>query len=92
MIKSFKCKDTAALFDDNDVKKFRSFSRKARMKLSILDAAVSLDSLKIPPGNQLEQMKGKRKGQFSIRINSQWRICFIWSDGDAYEVEIVDYH
>ena len=92
MIKSFKCKETEKLFNDLDVKKFRSISRKARMKLEILNATVSLDSLKVPPGNRLEALKGNRKGQYSIRIDSQWRICFKWLDGDTYEVEIVDYH
>ena len=64
----------------------------ARKKLMILDAALELNDLRIPPGNQLEALKGDRKGQHSIRINDQWRICFKWSDGDAYEVEINDYH
>ncbi len=92
MIKSFKCKDTEKLFNDFDVKKFRSISRTARMKLEILNAAVTLDSLKIPPGNRLEQLRGNRKGQYSIRINSQWRICFKWKNENAHNVEIVDYH
>ncbi|MDP2106912.1 MAG: type II toxin-antitoxin system RelE/ParE family toxin, partial [Desulfobulbaceae bacterium] len=77
MIKSFKCKDTEKLFDDLDVKKFRSFSRTARIKLEVLNAAISLQSLRIPPGNRLEQLKGDRSGQHSIRINDQWRICFV---------------
>ncbi|MFT5726113.1 MAG: proteic killer suppression protein [Desulforhopalus sp.] len=92
MIKSFKCKETENLFNDKDIKQFRSISKKARMKLEILNATISLDSLKIPPGNRLEALKGKRKGQYSIRISSQWRICFKWADGNTYEVEIVDYH
>jgi len=92
MIISFNCKDTEKLFNDFDGKKFRAISRPARIKLEILHAAVSLDSLKIPPGNRLEALKGDRKGQYSIRINSQWRICFAWQDGNAYDVEIVDYH
>ncbi len=92
MIKSFKCKDTEKLFSDRDVKRFRSISRKARIKLEILHATVSLDGLKVPPGNRLEALKGDRKGQYSIRIDSQWRICFKWEDGNSYEVEIVDYH
>ena len=92
MIKSFKCKDTEKLFNDTDVKKFRSISRKTRMKLEILNAVVSLESLKVPPGNRLESLKGDRKGQCSIRIDSQWRICFKWEAGNTYEVEIVDYH
>ena len=92
MIKSFKCKNTENLFNDYDVKRFRSISRTARIKLEILNATVSLDSLKVPPGNHLEALKGDRKGQHSIRINAQWRICFVWKDGNPHDVEIVDYH
>jgi len=92
MIKSFKCKDTEKLFDDLDVKKFRSISRAARIKLEVLNAAISLQSLRIPPGNRLEQLKGNRSGQHSIRINDQWRICFVWSEESVFDVEIVDYH
>jgi proteic killer suppression protein len=92
MIKSFKCKDTEKLFNDYDVKRFRTISRPARIKLEILNATVSLDSLKVPPGNHLEALKGDRKGQHSIRINAQWRICFVWKDGNPHDVEIVDYH
>jgi toxin HigB-1 len=92
MIKSFKCKNTENLFNDYDVKRFRSISRAARIKLEILNATVSLDSLKVPPGNHLEALKGDRKGQHSIRINAQWRICFVWKDGNPHDVEIVDYH
>ncbi len=92
MIKSFKCKDTEKLFSDRDVKRFRSISRKARIKLEILNATVSLDGLKVPPGNRLEALKGDRKGQYSIRINDQWRICFEWLEGKARKVEIADYH
>jgi proteic killer suppression protein len=77
MIKSFKSKDTETLFNDLDVKKFRSISRASRIKLEVLNAAVSLSSLRVPPGNRLEQLKGNRKDQHSIRINDQWRICFI---------------
>ena len=64
----------------------------ARRKLRMLNAAAALDDLRIPPANHLEALKGKRKGQFSIRINDQWRVCFRWKDGDAHDVEIVDYH
>ncbi len=92
MIKSFKCKDTEKLFNDIGVKRFRSISRTARIKLEVLNAAISLQSLRIPPGNRLEQLKGNRKGQHSIRINDQWRICFVWSGQNAIDVEIVDYH
>ena len=92
MIKIFKCKDTEKLFNDLDIKKFSSISRTARIKLEVLNAAVSLNSLRIPPGNRLEQLKGNRIGQYSIRINDQWRICFVWKEESAFEVEIVDYH
>jgi proteic killer suppression protein len=92
MIKTFKCKDTENLFNDKDVKTFRAISRKARIKLEMLNATVSLDGLKVPPGNRLEALKGDRKGKYSIRIDSQWRICFRWEDGNTYDVEIVDYH
>ena len=92
MIKSFKNRDTKKLFNDLDVNKFRSISRIARIKLEVLNAAVSLNSLRVPPGNRLEQLKGNRKNQHSIRINDQWRICFIWKEGNAHDVEIVDYH
>ena len=92
MIKNFKCKDTEKLFNDFNVKKFRSISKITRIKLELLNAAVSLNILRIPPGNRLEQLKGDRIGQHSIRINDQWRICFIWRDEDVYDVEIVDYH
>jgi proteic killer suppression protein len=92
MIKSFKCRDTERLFNDIEVSRFKAISRIARRKLEMLNAAVSLQSLRIPPGNRLEQLKGNRRGQFSIRINDQWRICFKWQGGDAFDVEIVDYH
>jgi len=92
MIKSFKCKDTEKLFNDISVKKFRSISRAARIKLEVLNAAPSLPSLRVPPGNRLERLKGNRREQYSIRINDQWRICFIWSEGNVFDVEIVDYH
>jgi len=92
MIKSFKCKDTEKLFNDLDVKKFRSSSRAARIKLEVLNATVSLNSLRVPPGNRLEQLRGNRKGQHSIRVNNQWRICFVWKEEGVMEVEIIDYH
>ncbi len=92
MIRSFAAKDTERLFYDKAVKRFLSFERPARRKLLLLDAATSLDDLRVPPGNRLEILTGKRKGQHSIRINRQWRICFRWQDGDAWEAEIVDYH
>ncbi|CAN2039626.1 Toxin HigB-1 [Candidatus Magnetomoraceae bacterium gMMP-15] len=92
MINSFKCKDTENLFNDIDVKKFRAISKQARIKLEMLNAAVSLNSLRIPPGNRLKQLKGNRAGQYSIRINNQWRICFVWENNTICNVEIVDYH
>jgi proteic killer suppression protein len=92
MIKSFQCRDSERLFNDYDVKKFRGIARKARIKLEILNATVSLDGLRVPPGNRLEALKGDRKGQYSIRIDSQWRVCFRWIDGNAQDVAIVDYH
>ena len=72
--------------------RFRSIERVARRKLLFLHQAQRLEELKVPPGNRLEALKGDRKGQHSIRINDQWRICFRWKDGDAFDVEIVDYH
>jgi toxin HigB-1 len=92
MLNSFACKDTQALFESMQVRRFKGIERAARRKLLILHAAVELRSLKIPPGNHLEALKGDRKGQHSIRINDQWRICFIWQANGAYQVEIVDYH
>jgi len=92
MIKTFKCKDTEKLFNDLDAKRFRSISRAARIKLEVLNAAIFLKSLRVPPGNRLEQLKGDRKGQHSIRINDQWRICFVWKEENAIQVEIIDYH
>ncbi len=72
--------------------RFRAFERAGRRKLLLLHRAISLQDLRVPPGNRLEELKGSRKGQHSIRINDQWRICFLWREGDAYDVEIVDYH
>jgi toxin HigB-1 len=93
LIKSFKSKDTAALFDSGVVvPQWQSFARVARRKLLIVEAAKKLSDLKAPPGNQLEALKGNRKGQHSIRINDQYRICFVWSGDGAENVEIVDYH
>jgi len=92
MIKSFKGKKTQALFDDRAVPEFRAIERQARRRLLYLNHAVSLDDLRVPPSNHLEALRGNRKGQFSIRINKQWRICFRWKQGVAHDVEIVDYH
>ncbi len=92
MIKSFRSKDTEALFNDVVVNRLKVIERPARRKLLYLHRARNLKDLKQPPGNRLEKLKGDREGQSSIRINDQWRICFKWIDGDAYEVEIVGYH
>lgn len=92
MIRSFKDAPTARLFADEDVPRFRAIGRQARRKLLLLDAAGALADLRQPPGNRLEPLKGNRAGQHSIRINDQWRICFVWRDGGAEQVEIVDYH
>lgn len=92
MIKSFRSKETAQLHARQHVKRFGGFERVAQRKLRLLDVAAELRDLASPPGNQLEALKGDREGQYSVRINDQWRICFVWRDGDAYDVEIVDYH
>lgn len=92
MILSFKCKDTERLFQDIFVKKWAAIERPARRKLEILDAAQDLKDLLAPPGNRLESLKGDRMGQYSIRINDQFRLCFEWTVSGAGNVEIVDYH
>jgi proteic killer suppression protein len=92
MIKSFRNRDTEDLFNDIPAPRFRAMERPARRKLLYLHRARRLEDLKAPPGNRLEALKGDRKGRHSIRINDQWRICFRWADGNAYDVEIVDYH
>lgn len=92
MIRSFADDDTERLNRDHAVRRFSAIERRARRKLLLLNGARKLDDLRSPPGNRLEKLKGNREGQFSIRINDQWRICFRWHDGDAHEVEIVDYH
>lgn len=92
MIRSFHCKDTETLFNDRDIRRFRSIERVARRRLLYLHRANKLQDLRVPPGNRLEALKGNRKGQYSIRVNDQWRICFRWKNGDALDVEIVDYH
>jgi proteic killer suppression protein len=92
MIKSFHDKDTEILFGDRLVKRFQAFERPAQRKLMYLHRARTLQDLLVPPGNRLEALSENRDGQYSIRINDQWRICFKWLDGDAYDVEIVDYH
>ena len=91
MIRSFKCKETEKLYNKKFVKKFSGFARQAEKKLRLLDAAKILEDLSQIRGNRFKLLVGDRQGQYSIRINDQWRICFRW-DGAPYNVEIVDYH
>jgi len=93
MIQTFSSRETERLFNRQPVKRFaQPVQRSALRKLLILDAAESLDDLQNPPGNRLEKLHGDRNGQYSIRVNDQWRICFRWKAGDAYDVEMTDYH
>ena len=92
MIRSFKCADTGALFTMGKSRRFANVKSVAERKLTQLDAAMSLESLRAPPGNRLEALTGDRQGQHSIRINDQWRLCFVWSSEGPLDVEIVDYH
>jgi proteic killer suppression protein len=93
MIKTFKCKHTAALFaGERCHRQWLAFRSVAERKLQMLNRAVRIEDLRIPPQNRLEALKGDRSGQWSIRVNDQWRICFTWTEGDAHDVEIVDYH
>ena len=93
MIRSFADGDTERVFQRLACKRFSAdLQRIAYRKLTLLDAAESIDDLRIPPGNRLEKLKADRQGQHSIRINDQWRICFHWKEGEAYDVEITDYH
>lgn len=93
MIESFRDKRTAAVFMDQMPKGFPSdIAKVARRKLRMLDTAMRLDDLRVPPANRLEALSGDRVGQHSIRINDQWRVCFVWADGNAQDVEITDYH
>ena len=93
MIQTFADKETQRLFRREPVKGFpRPVRRPGLRKLLLLDAAESLDDLRVPPGNRLEKLHGDREGQYSVRINERWRVCFRWGGGDAHEVEIVDYH
>jgi proteic killer suppression protein len=93
MIESFRCRRTALVFAGHVPKGFPAdILAAARRKLRMLDAAIRLDDLRLPPGNRLEALGGDRAGQHSIRINDQWRLCFVWRDGKAHDVEIVDYH
>lgn len=92
MIHSFKCTQTQALFEGKRATRFANFRVMAERKLQMLNCANTLTDLRVPPNNRLEALKGDRAGQYSIRINDRWRICFIWQDGYALDVEIVDYH
>jgi len=92
VIRSFNSPDTEALYGGKRVPRFANIERVATRKLQILEDAVALQDLKSPPGNRLEALKGDRKGQHSIRVNDQWRICFVWTEAGPERVEIVDYH
>jgi len=93
MIKSFKDKETEKVYSREGSNKLpQNIQQVALRKLRIINNAKSLNDLRIPPANRLERLKGDREGQFSVRINDQWRICFLWQDGDAHEIEITDYH
>ena len=93
MIKSFKSKEAEKLFQGRFSSKLpQAIQRSAAIKLEVLNAATLLETLRVPPSNYLEELRGDRKGQHSIRINKQWRICFVWRGNDAFDVEIVDYH
>lgn len=92
MIKNFRCADTRALFETGKSRRFSAIIKVAERKLVQLDAAETLDFLRVPPGNRLEALKGNRNGQYSIRINDQFRLCFRWTASGAEDVEIVDYH
>lgn len=91
-IQSFKCSDTEALHFRRRVSRFVNIESVARRKLTQLDAAATLDFMRVPPGNRLEALKGNRSGQHSVRINDQWRLCFVWTAQGPRDVEIVDYH
>jgi len=91
-IRAFRCNDTEALFNGKRIARFRNIEAVALRKLAMLNRVVQVDELRIPPQNRLEPLKGDRKGQWSIRINDQWHLCFRWTDGSACDVEIVDYH
>jgi len=92
VIRSFRCAETERLHRRQPSRRFRAIEQVGRRKLRQLDSATELRDLSAPPGNRLEALHGNRKGQYSIRINDQWRLCFIWREGNAYEAEIVDYH
>jgi proteic killer suppression protein len=92
VIRTFRCKDTKSLFAGRCPRRFTGFRAQAERKLIMLHSAATLDFLQSPPGNRLEKLTGDRAGEWSIRINQQWRLCFRFENGDALDVEIVDYH
>jgi toxin HigB-1 len=92
VIRSFRDRDTQSLWERSRVVRFQIFESIARRKLVMLNNAKALADLRSPPGNKLEALRGSRSGQYSIRVNQKYRVCFVWRDGDAYDVEITDYH
>ncbi|NLD36855.1 MAG: type II toxin-antitoxin system RelE/ParE family toxin [Desulfatiglans sp.] len=92
MIKSFANRDTENIFNDQRVRRFQAFEKQAQKRLMVLHAAPSLDALRLNPGNKFHALSGDRKGQYAISINKQWRVCFHWKEGNAYNFEITDYH
>ena len=92
MIRSFTCKDTEKIFLGRPCRRWRDIRPVVERKLQLLDAAASLDALRSPPGNRLEALAGDRAGQHSIRVNKQWRVCFVWSESGVFDVEVTDYH
>jgi len=92
VIRSFRCAETKRLHHRLPSRRFQAVERVARRKLRQLDSATELRDLAAPPANRLEALHGDRRGQYSVRINDQWRLCFVWRDGNAFDVEIVDYH
>ncbi|MBF0160552.1 MAG: type II toxin-antitoxin system RelE/ParE family toxin [Magnetococcales bacterium] len=93
MIKSFRCKETEKIFNGQVTKRYQgNILKRARMRLDRIDAAAVLDDLRVPPSHHLEALRGDRLGRYSIRINDQWRVCFIWTENGVHDVEIVDYH
>ena len=91
-ILSFRCADTQAIYEGKSPRRFRNIENVAQRKLQMLDDAVELRDLKSPPGNRLESLAGDRTGQHSIRVNDQWRVCFVWTAAGPQDIEIVDYH
>lgn len=92
MIKTFRCREGEQIALGHHSRRFGNIERVARRKLRMIQTAANLEDLKAPPANRLEALRGARNGQHRIRINDQWRVCFVWRNGDAYDVEIVDYH